>query len=62
VSRGVEIGEGAWIGAGATLLDGSRVGPHAIIGAGTVVRGEIPAFAVMAALRSKIIGSRAPDG
>ncbi|MFB3853695.1 MAG: DapH/DapD/GlmU-related protein [Vicinamibacterales bacterium] len=62
VSRGVQIGEGAWIGAGVTVLDGARVGAHAIIGAGTVVRGDVPDHAVVAALRSKIIGSRAASG
>ena len=38
----VEIGNDVWIGAGVTILPGSRIGSGAIIAAGAVVRGEIP--------------------
>ena len=33
----VEIGDYAWIGAGATILPGVRVGRHAVVGAASVV-------------------------
>ena len=33
----VEIGDYAWIGAGATVLLGVRVGRHAVVGAASVV-------------------------
>lgn len=41
----IDIGSGAWIGAGAVILGGARIGVDAIVGAGTVVSGEIPAGA-----------------
>ena len=41
-SLGVTIGEGAWIGAGAKILDGVSIGAHAVIGAGAVVRERRP--------------------
>lgn len=38
----VEIGDYAWIGAGATVLPGVRVGRHAVIGAASVVTKDVP--------------------
>jgi len=38
----VVIGDGAWLGAGVTLLPGSSVGAGAVIGAGSLVTGEVP--------------------
>jgi acetyltransferase-like isoleucine patch superfamily enzyme len=40
-SRGVSIGAGSWIGAGAKILDGVTVGTRAIIGAGAVVNRDV---------------------
>ena len=37
-SAGITIGDGAWLGAGAKVLDGVDIGAHAVIGAGAVVR------------------------
>src|SRR5437899_9222576 len=39
-SAGVTIGEGAWLGAGAKVLDGVTIGSHAVVGAGAVVRDD----------------------
>jgi acetyltransferase-like isoleucine patch superfamily enzyme len=38
----IVIGSDCWIGAKATILRGSRIGDGAVIGAHSVVRGEIP--------------------
>src|SRR5262249_42665900 len=40
-SQGVTIGDGAWLGAGAKILDGITLGPGAIVGAGAVVRDDV---------------------
>ena len=38
----VIIGENVWIGANVTILRGSRIGNNCIIGANTLIKGEIP--------------------
>ena len=40
---GVVVGDGAWIGAGAKILDGVTIGERAVIGAGAVVRDSVAA-------------------
>jgi maltose O-acetyltransferase len=39
----IEIGADVWIGAGALILAGVRIGPRAVIGAGSVVTRDVPA-------------------
>jgi acetyltransferase-like isoleucine patch superfamily enzyme len=57
-SKGISVGEGAWLGAGAKILDGVRVGRHAIIGAGAVVGVDVPAYAVATGRPARILGQR----
>jgi len=46
--RAVRIGRGSWIGHGAVVLPGTTVGDHVVIGANSVVRGDIPSYCVAA--------------
>jgi acetyltransferase-like isoleucine patch superfamily enzyme len=57
-SAGVTIGDGAWIGAGAKILDGVTLGEGAVIGAGAVVRDPVPAFAIAVGIPARIVGTR----
>src|SRR3954447_21708579 len=57
-SAGVTIGDGAWIGAGAKILDGVTVGEGAVIGAGAVVRDPVPASAIAVGIPARIVGTR----
>jgi acetyltransferase-like isoleucine patch superfamily enzyme len=57
-SVGVHVGDGAWLGAGAKILDGVNVGDRAVIGAGAVVRVSVPDGAIAAGVPAKIIGQR----
>jgi acetyltransferase-like isoleucine patch superfamily enzyme len=57
-SAGVTIGDGAWIGAGAKILDGVAIGTGAVIGAGAVVRDSVPASAIAVGIPARIVSSR----
>ena len=51
----VLIREGAWIGAGATILPGVCVGRHAVVGAGSVVTKDVPDYAVAVGNPARVI-------
>jgi acetyltransferase-like isoleucine patch superfamily enzyme len=57
-SSGVTIGDGAWLGAGAKVLDGVTIGNHAVIGAGAVVRESVPDRAVAVGVPARVVSSR----
>jgi maltose O-acetyltransferase len=40
--RPIEIGADVWVGGGALILAGVRIGPRAVIGAGSVVTRDVP--------------------
>lgn len=54
----IVIGNDVWIAANVVVLRGARIGDHAVIGAGSVVTGEIPSFAVAAGAPARVIRSR----
>lgn len=56
-SKGVFVGAGCWIGAGAKVLDGVTVGDRAVIGAGAVVREDVPARSVAVGVPARIVRS-----
>lgn len=49
------IRRGAWIGANAVVLAGVEVGEHAIVGAGSVVTKDVPAYAVAVGNPARVI-------
>lgn len=57
----VEIGAGSWLGAGAVILPGTRLGRNTVVGAGAVVRGEFPDHAVLAGVPAKLVRRYDPD-
>lgn len=38
----IEIGDNTWVGAGTIILLGTRIGRNCVIGAGSVVKGDVP--------------------
>jgi acetyltransferase-like isoleucine patch superfamily enzyme len=57
-ARGIEVDDHAWLGAHVVVTDGSRIGRDAIVGAGAVVVGEIPDFAIATGIPAKIVRDR----
>jgi acetyltransferase-like isoleucine patch superfamily enzyme len=53
--REIEIGDGAWVAARVTVLPGTRIGAGAVIAAGSVVAGEIPAGAVAGGIPARVL-------
>lgn len=51
----VHIGEAAWIGAGATILPGVRIGRHAVVGAGSIVTKDVPDYGVAVGNPARVI-------
>src|SRR5215469_4868404 len=51
-----QVQEGVSIGANATIVCGIRIGRYAFIGAGTVVIGDVPAYALMVGNPARQIG------
>jgi UDP-2-acetamido-3-amino-2,3-dideoxy-glucuronate N-acetyltransferase len=50
------VRRGASIGANATVVCGSTLGEYCFIGAGAVVRGDVPAYALMVGVPARRIG------
>jgi acetyltransferase-like isoleucine patch superfamily enzyme len=53
--RPVRIGAGSWLGHGTVVLPGATIGRHVVIGANSVVRGEIPSYCVAAGNPARVV-------
>lgn len=56
--RAVSIGDGSWLGHGTVVLPGATIGRHVVIGANSVVTGDIPDFSVAAGVPARVIKSQ----
>jgi acetyltransferase-like isoleucine patch superfamily enzyme len=55
VNRPVSIGAGSWLGAGAIILPGARIGRNVVVAAGSVVRGDVQDHCVVAGVPARVI-------
>ena len=60
--KDVVIGEDVWLGVNTTVLAGVTVGRGAIVGAGSVLRYDVPPYAIVAGNPAKIVGFRFTPG
>ncbi len=59
VTKGpVEIGHDVWLGLNTIILSGVKIGPGAVIGAGSVVTKDIPPYAIAVGNPAKVIKFR----
>ncbi len=54
-SRPVRIGDGSWLGHGTIVLPGATIGAHVVIGAGSVVTGDLPDFSVAVGNPARVV-------
>jgi acetyltransferase-like isoleucine patch superfamily enzyme len=54
----VEIGADCWIGMGVCILPGTRVGDGCVVGAGSVVADDLPAYTVAVGNPARVVKSR----
>ena len=57
-SRGIEVGEKCWFGAGVKVLDGITVGSNTIVGAGAVLTRPVPAYAIAFGVPARVVRDR----
>ena len=57
--RDVEVGSNVWIGYGACILRGVRVGDNSIVGTNSVVTRDVPANAVVGGVPARVLRMRA---
>lgn len=55
VERPVSIGSGSWLGHGSVILPGARIGRNVVIGANSVVTGEIPDYSIAVGAPARVI-------
>jgi virginiamycin A acetyltransferase len=56
------IEDDVWIGWGAIILSGARIGRGSIIAAGAVIVGDVPPYSIMVPPKARVLRSRfSPD-
>jgi acetyltransferase-like isoleucine patch superfamily enzyme len=53
----VRIGDNVWLARGAIVLPGSTIGDHAVVAAGAVVSGDVPARSLVAGAPARVVRS-----
>jgi acetyltransferase-like isoleucine patch superfamily enzyme len=53
--RAVVIGDGSWLGFGTVVLPGARIGRHVVVGANSVVTGDLPDRCVAVGAPARVV-------
>ncbi|GAA6152922.1 acyltransferase [Pseudoteredinibacter isoporae] len=57
-SKGITLGHDVWLGARVGIVDGVRIGNHAVVGMGSLISKDVPDYAIVAGNPAKLIGDR----
>jgi serine acetyltransferase len=57
----VSIGSGSWLGHNVVVLPGARIGRNVVVGAGSVVRGELPDHSVAVGVPARVVRRLDPE-
>ena len=60
IHRPIEIEDDVWIGFNCAIMKGVRIGRGAVIGAGTIITHDVPAYAVMVGNPARQVGESRP--
>jgi acetyltransferase-like isoleucine patch superfamily enzyme len=60
--RPVTLGDDVWVGTGALILKGVTVGDRSVVGAGSVVTGDVPPDVVVAGNPARVVKRLGPPG
>ena len=58
IHKGIYIEDDCWIGGGAIILDGVRIGHGSVIGAGAVVTRDIPPYSIAFGVPARVVRTR----
>lgn len=58
IIKPIEIGSNVWIGTGARILYGVKIGDGAVIGANAVVNHDVPSFTIVGGVPARVIKNR----
>jgi acetyltransferase-like isoleucine patch superfamily enzyme len=58
---GITIEDDVWVGSDVAFLDGAHVGHGSVIGAGALVRGNIPPYSIAVGVPARVVRSRDPQ-
>ena len=61
VFKPIVIEDYVWIGIGATILQGVKVGQGAVIAAGSVVTKDVEPYSIIGGIPARVISTRNPD-
>jgi acetyltransferase-like isoleucine patch superfamily enzyme len=53
--QGIVVEDGAWIGSGAIILDGVRIGRNSVVGAGAVVTKDVPPYSIAVGNPARVV-------
>lgn len=57
-SKGIALGENVWLGTGAKVLDGVRIGNNVVVGANAVVNEDLPDDVVAVGVPARVVRRR----
>jgi serine acetyltransferase len=58
ISKGIVLEDGVWIGSGSKILDGVTIGRDSIVGAGSVVSKDVPAWSIVLGNPARVVQKR----
>jgi acetyltransferase-like isoleucine patch superfamily enzyme len=53
----IVIGEGVWLASRATVLGPCRIGDHAVVAAGALVKDDVEPYAIVAGVPARVVGT-----